>query len=345
MKLPAFSVKRPVTTLMIFLALTVLAGIATRSLSIDLFPEIEPPAISVITPYPGASAVDVENKVTRHIENELSIVNNLDEIRSTSKENLSIVTCTFNWSADLSDAANDIRDRLEFAKPKLPDDADDPVIFKFNTSMFPILVYGVSAVEHWDGLRDLVDRSVADPLKRVPGVGAVSIIGGLERQINVMLDRDKMEAFDLGPEAIETVLASENVTLPAGSIKVGRSEYNLRVPGEFRSAAEVADIVIKRLGSRIVHLRDVAVVEDSFKEQGMRVRADGANALVFFVQKQSGANTVQVVRGVEERLAEMATRSRATSASRFSRARRSSSSAPSSTCAIRRFGARSSSSS
>ena len=305
MTLPEFGVKRPVTTTMIFLALAVLAVICVRYLSIDLFPEIEPPAISVITAYPGATAIDVEGKVTRHIENELSIVNNLDEIRSVSKENLSVVTCKFTWSANIDEAANDIRDRLEFAKPKLPDDAEDPVIFKFNTSMFPVLVYGVSAREHWEGLYTLVDKRIAAPLKRVPGVGAVNIIGGLERQVNVVLDRDKMEAYRISIDDISRVLAAENITMPAGSIKVGRSEYTLRVPGEFTSPGEVADTVIKRTDGSVVYLRDIASVSDSFKEQQMRIRADGGEALAFFVQKRSGTNTVQVSRDVEAKLGEI----------------------------------------
>ncbi|MHC4713552.1 MAG: efflux RND transporter permease subunit [Planctomycetota bacterium] len=308
MILPELAVKRSVATLMLFLALAVLAGVAVTRLPVDLFPQIEPPAISVITFYPGASAEDVESKATRHVENELSIVNNLDEIRSTSKENLSIVTCKFNWTADLNEAANDIRDRLEFAKPKLPEDADAPVIFKFNTSMFPVLVYGVSAKEHWGDLHRIVDKQVAGPLKRVPGVGAVSVVGGLERQINVVLDREKLEAYDVSPEDIERVLVAENMTMPAGSIKVGRSEYTLRVPGEFRSAREVSEIVLKRVDGRIVYLSDVARVKDSFKEQSMRVVADGANALIFFVQKQSGANTVRVVERVEAAIERIARR-------------------------------------
>jgi len=298
--LPEFGVRRPVTTLMIFLAVALLSGVAISQLPVDLFPEIEPPAISVITSYPGASAADVESKVTRHIENELSIVNNLDEIRSTSKENLSIVTCKFNWRADLADSANDIRDRLEFAKPRLPDDAEDPVIFKFNTAMFPVLVCGVRAGEHWENLHHIVDRQIADPLKRIPGVGAVSIFGGLERQINVVLDRTKLDAYEVTPGEIEAVLAAENMTIPAGSIKVGRSEYTLRVPGEFRRAADVGSVVIKRIDGRLVHLRDVAKVEDAFREQTVKVFADGAPAIVFYVQKQSGANTVQVVEKVTE---------------------------------------------
>ncbi len=302
MTLPEFGVKRPVATLMVFVALALLAVVATGQLPVDLFPEIEPPVISVITYYPGASAEDVESKVTRHIENELSIVGNLDRIRSTSRENLSIVTCRFTWGTNLDEASNDIRDRLEFAGPRLPEDADNPFIFKFNTAMFPVLVCGVSAGEHWENLHHIVENEIADPLKRVPGVGAVSVFGGLRRQINVILDRARLDAYGVTPEQIESVLRSENMTIPAGSLKMGRSEHTLRVPAEFQTAREVGSVVIKRLNGRLVQLDDVAKVEDSFREQTVKVVADGAPAVVFYVQKQAGANTVRVVERVQEAL-------------------------------------------
>lgn len=190
MRLPQFGVKFPVTNIMIFFAVLVLGLVALSKLHIDLMPEIEPPAISVITVYEGAGAEDVETKVTEIIENNLATVSSLDKITSRSLEGLSVVSCRFNWGINLDEASNDVRDKLEFAKRLLPEEIETPIVFKFNTAMIPILFVGVSSpAEKYHQLYYLVDKEVSDELKRIPGVGAVQMYGGLERQINVKLDR------------------------------------------------------------------------------------------------------------------------------------------------------------
>lgn len=305
MTLPEFGVKRPVTATMIFLALLLLAIVALTRLPIDLMPEIEPPAISVITPYFGASARDVEEKVTKYIEKDLSIVSNLDRIQSRSIENLSIVTCIFDWGTDLDEASNEIRDRLEFSKIRIPDDAEEPMIFKFNTAILPILFYGVTAKESSPNLAKLIEDEVGDKLQTVPGVGAVQVLTMQSRQINVYLDLHKLEAFNITPDEISQALAAENITLPAGSIKEGRFEYALRVPGEYKDVNEIQNIIVKKIGNRLVYLKDVAQVEDSFKEPTRYISVDFDQGVLFFVQKRSGANTVQVERRVQKKLAEI----------------------------------------
>lgn len=305
MNLPQFATRRAVTVLMMFLALLLMGVVSMTMLSVDLMPEIEPPSISVLTAWPGAATDDVETKVTKIIENDLSIVNNLDELRSTSKEGLSMVTCKFNWGTNLDEAANDIRDRLDFANRLLPDDIEEPMIFKFNTSMFPILVYGVTAEESWEKLYDIIDDEVADELKRLPGVGAVQIMGGLKRQIDVRLDRTKLEGYGLTLEDIETALREENLTLPAGNLKIGRIEYTIRVPGEYETPEEIKNIVVKRDGPALVYMRDVAEVEDYFKEQRRITEVDGKPGMVLLVQKRSGANTVDVSKAVQKKMEEL----------------------------------------
>ena len=166
MKLSQFSVLRPVTVIMIFLAIFILGAVSLQKLPVDNMPEIEPPSISVLTPWPGAGAEDVETKVTRVIEDNLSIINNLDEMNSTSREGLSMVTCKFDWGTNLDEASNDIRDRLEWANRILPDDIEQSMIFKFNTSMFPILFFGITANESWEKMYDLIDDEVVDALSR-----------------------------------------------------------------------------------------------------------------------------------------------------------------------------------
>ncbi len=302
MKLPETGVKRPVTTAMLFVAILILGVVSLTMLAVDLMPEIEPPSISVITSWYGASAEDVETKVTRVIENNLSTINNLDELRSTTKEGLSVVTCKFNWGTNLDEASNDIRDKLEFAKRLLSDDVEEPIIFKFNTSMMPIVFYGVTANESWETLYDVLDNEVADPLKRLPGVGAVQIFGGLQRQINIHLDRAKLAGFGLSLQDVERLLRAENLTLPAGTIKIGTVEYIIRVPGEYESPGEIQDIVLRRSNGAIVYLRDVAKVEDAFVEEKRLVAMDGQPAMMLAVQKRSGANTVEVSKVVQQEM-------------------------------------------
>ena len=197
MKLPEFGVKYPVANLMIFFAVLVWGIVSFFRLPLDLMPEIEPPSISVITVYEGASAEDVESKVTEVIENNLATVANLDKLTSRSMEGTSVVSCRFKWGVNLDEASNDIRDKLEFAKRLLPEEIDTPIVFKFNTSMIPILYFSVSSEKYYTQLYHLMDKNVAEALKRLPGVGAVQISGGRERQINVSLDRGRLEAYNI----------------------------------------------------------------------------------------------------------------------------------------------------
>src|SRR3989339_92855 len=310
MRLPEFGVKFPVTNIMIFFAVLVIGLVSLGKLSIDLMPEIEPPVISVLTVYEGASAEDVEAKITEVIENNLAIVSNLDKLTSRSMEGLSMVSCRFKWGVNLDEASNDVRDRLEFAKRSLPEEIETPIVFKFNTSMIPILFIGVNcAQENYQQLYHLVDKQVGDYLKRIPGVGAVQIYGGFERQINVRLDRGRLEAYRLSVQEVAQRIKNENVSLPAGNLKTGYLDYTLRVPGEFISADEIKDIVIAQDGEKMVYIKDIALVEDSFKEQTMGVRSNGRPGVTLMVQKRSGANTVEVagqvkkaINGLEGRL-------------------------------------------
>ena len=202
MRLPEFGVKYPVTNIMIFASIMVLGIFSLTKLPIDLMPEIEPAAVSVVTVYEGAGAEDVENKVTEILENQLSTIANLDKITSRSREGLSVVTCRFKWGTDLDEASNDVRDKIELAKRTLPEEIDSPIVFKFNTTMIPIMFLGVNCSEAtYPQLYHLVDKQISDVLKRVPGFGAVNVFGGLERQINVDLDRARLEAYGLSVRA------------------------------------------------------------------------------------------------------------------------------------------------
>jgi HAE1 family hydrophobic/amphiphilic exporter-1 len=281
---------------MIFFVVLILGAVSLSKLSVDLMPQIEPPNISVITVYEGAGAEDVETKVTEVIENNLATISNLDKITSRSLENLSIVSCRFNWGVNLDEASNDVRDKLEFAKRLLPDEIETPIVFKFNTAMIPVLFIGInSSPQTYSQLYHIVERQISDDIKRIPGVGAVQIYGGLERQINISIDRARLQGYGLSIGQIVDKLAAENITLPAGNLKSGYIDYDLRVPGEFSSVQQIKDIVIARQNDKIAYLRDIAEVADSFKEVTMVVRNNGRNGVMMMVQKRSGANTVKVV--------------------------------------------------
>lgn len=302
MKLPELGVQRPVTTLMFFLAVFVLGAVMLTQLPVDLMPEIEQPTVTVVTTWEGASAEDVESMVTKLVERALGTVNGLEEMTSATIEGISSVTCEFSWGTNLDEASNDIRSNLERIRKALPDDADAPILWKFNTSQIPIQFYGVTCTESIENLEEIVNNEIADPLKRLPGVGAVNLFGGLERQINVKLDPARLAGYGLVFAEVAAALAQENVTLPAGNVKVGRTDYAIRVPGEFATAAEIGDVVVRSSAGALVRLRDVAEVEDGFAEERRLAKVMDRRAIMMMIQKRSGANTVDTAREVMREL-------------------------------------------
>ena len=290
---------------MVFLSILILGYVSYTRIPVDMMPEIESPYISVYTTWDGASTEDMETKVTRVVESSLGSVTDLDEITSKTSEGSSRVSCKFKWGTDLGEAANDMRDLLERAKRRLPDDADDPVMFKFDTANMPILFYGITASQNREKMHDIVNDELVDVLKRVDGVGSVEAFGGLERQVNVFLDPDKLSAYALSLEEVAAAIRSDNRTEPAGNIKIGTVDYTIRVPGEYAVPAEVRDVVVKRNGDAIVRLSDVARVEDGFAEIERVSETNGKWAMMMQVQKRSGENTVKVCRKVRERVEEL----------------------------------------
>ena len=308
MNLPEFGVKRPVTNLMIFSAIIILALYSLTRLGIDSMPEIEPPMISVITSYPGASPEDVETKVSEPLENQLATTPGLEKITSRSLEGTSVVSLKFLWGTNLDAASNDIRDRIEMAKrllPDIPDEMDNPYVFKFNTAMIPVLFIGVTADQSYPELFDLIDKRVGDPIRQLAGVGTVQVRGGLERQINVWIDRTKLEGYGFSILDIQNVLRQENVTQPAGNIKSGFTDYLLRVPGEFATPDEINSVILGKRSGNLIYLKDVARVEDSFKEETHIVRINRKQGLMMMIQKQTGTNTVEVAGRVKKKLEEL----------------------------------------
>jgi HAE1 family hydrophobic/amphiphilic exporter-1 len=304
MSIPEFAVRRPVTVLMIFCALILFGLFSLTRLPIDLFPEIELPTITVITTYPGASALEVEEKVTRLLEGQVAIVTGIKDVRSSSKENISVITCEFHYGTDLDEAAAEIRSRLEFVRQRLPADADDPMVLKINTAMFPVVMVGVYR-EEGDIFADydLVEDILIDPLKSLEGVGNVTVFNATPRRIEVRLDRDRLEQLRLTIPDIVEAIRSSNLSAPAGSLDVGIEDYALELSADFRSLGELRSLVVGRdLRGGVVYLRDVAEVVTAYPVLDEVAIVNGRPCLFMMVNKRSGANTVEVASGVKEAL-------------------------------------------
>ena len=296
------AVKKPVTTILIFVITLVMGLYSLTQLSVDLYPEIELPFLSVYTSYPGASASDIETNITRPIEDVLSSVTGLKEMTSTSSDNVSVIFLQFEYETNLDEASNDIRSNLSFIENFLPEDAEDPNILKFNSAMMPIVFYAITAEESYQGLEKILDEKVVNPLNRIEGVGSVSLSGVPGREIYVDVDPRRMEAYNLTIEQIGNVLRAENINMPAGFIEMGATDYPIRVQGEFEESDIIRDIVVGNYAGNDILLSDVAVVIDTIRESRLISKINGERGMGLFIQKMSGANTVQVCRDAEAEL-------------------------------------------
>lgn len=305
MSIYATAVKKPVSTALVFVAIAILGLFSLSRLSIDLYPEIETNTIMVMTAYPGASASDIEMNVSKPMENVLNSVSDLKHITSQSKENISIITLEFEYGTDIDVATNDVRDKLDMVESQLPDDVENPVIFKFGTDDIPILLLSVTAEESTQALYKILDDKVANPLARVSGVGAVSISGAPIREVQVYCDPYKLEAYGLTIEGIANVIAQENRNTPGGNIDIGSNTYSLRVQGEFSDANQILDLVLGSKDGKNIYVRDIARVEDNVEERAQETFNNGKKGGMIVIQKQSGANSVNISKKVKEKLPEI----------------------------------------
>ncbi len=298
------SVKNPITTIILFVAIMIFGGVSLSRLGIDLFPDIESNAMMVLTTYPGASAEDIENNVTRPIENVLNGVDHLKDITSQSKENISIVSLEFEYGYDLDILANDVRDKLDMLST-LPDGVSQPIIFKFSSDMFPVVMLGVTAQESMSGLYKILDDQIVTPLARVDGVGTVSIAGIPQREIQIYCNPNKLEAYNLTIEQISSAIAAVNRNTPAGSFDVGSNAYSLRVDHEFEDPSEMLSLVVGYRNGAPILLSDVATINDSVQERIQEAYNNGEQGGMIIVQKKSGANSVKIAQSVQEYIQEI----------------------------------------
>ena len=242
MKIYESAVRKPVSTVLLFVGVMVFGLFSLMNLAVDQYPEIEIPQISVITMYPGANAAEIETNITRVLEDNLNTVSNLKKLTSKSQDNVSMITVEFEYGSDLNEGANEIRDVVSRVQSMLPDDIDYPTIFKFSTSMIPVMMIAVTAEESYPALNKLLDDKLVNVLNRVDGVGAVSVIGAPEREVQVNVDPAKLDAYNLTVEQLGQIIAAENVNIPSGTIDIGNNTFNIKADGEFKLSDELRKV-------------------------------------------------------------------------------------------------------
>lgn len=305
MKIYESAVRKPISTALIFIGVIVFGLFSVSKLGVDQYPDIEVPYISVITMYPGGNAEDIETNITRILEDQLNSVDNLDKITSKSSDNVSMVILEFEYGCDLTEAANDVRDVVSRSQSLLPEEVEYPTVMKFSTSMMPIMMLSVTADESYNALYKILDDKMANELNRINGIGSVAVIGAREREVQVNVDPNKLEAYGLTVESLGQIIAAENINVPAGKLDLGTQTFNLKTDLEFQDSRELFDIVISNQGGRTVMLSDVAEIKDTLEELTMDERINGRRGVRILVQKQTGANSVQIIEDVQEKLKEI----------------------------------------
>ncbi len=299
------AVNNPVTTGLLFLAFAILGVFALTRLPVDNFPDVESNVIMVMSSYPGASAEDVENNLTKLLENSLNGVSDLKNLTSNSRENIAVLTLEFEYGTDIDEATNDVRDKLDMISQQLPDGASLPFLFKFSVDDMPIMIMAATADQSVSALDKLLDERIATPLGRVSGVGTVSVAGAPKREIQVFCDPAKLEAYNLSIPAISQIIAAENRNIPSGSIDIGSDTYTLRIKKEFQDPSELLDVVLGSFNGGTIYLRDVARVVDDVEEKSQESYTNGVRGAQIIIQKQAGYNTVEVIRKVKKEMARL----------------------------------------
>jgi HAE1 family hydrophobic/amphiphilic exporter-1 len=271
-------------------------------LPIDMYPDITFPLIGVITQYEGASPEDIENLITRPIEEAVSAVEGVEQVKSTSRHGVSQIFIEFNWGTDLDNAEMDVRKNLDFLDDVLPDDARDPLAFAFDPSMQPIFFIAVYGPFDQAELRQICKRRLEPRLERLAGVAAADTVGGLVREVQVRFDPDQLLARGITLQQVVGALRAENLQLPGGTIREGGRDIPIVTQGQFESIEEIRNVVVGVANMVPVRLRDVADVQDTFQEENHFIRNNGRSAVMLMIRKQSDANTVSTANAVREAL-------------------------------------------
>jgi len=297
------AIHKPVTTILIFVAMLVVGVYSFQRLPIDQFPEMEAPYISVMTTYSGASASEVETNVTKLLENSLNSVDGLKEIYSTSKDNMSVVMLELEWGTNIDEVINDVRSYVDMVRDYLPSGCSTPFIMKFSTSMMPVIQYAVTAKESYAGLDKILNDDVVPQLNRVNGIGNISLSGSPDRYVYIDLNQEKLDAYHISLEAVGSAISANNLNMSSGTVKMDKEQYQVQVRSEYVESSEINDIVVSTTtDGRQIFVRDIATVRDTIKDVTLDEKVNGRDGVRILVTKQSGANTVQVCQDVRKEM-------------------------------------------
>ncbi len=295
------AIEKPVTTSLIFIGVIIVGLFALAKLPIDQFPEMEPPYVSVMCTYPGNSGSEIETNLTKLLENSLNSIEGLDEMTSTSKDNVAEVSMKFQWGQNMDETVNDVRSALDMISDNLPDGCGKPIVFKFNTSMMPILMYAITAEESYSGLDKILEENVTNVLNRVDGIGNLSVMGAPERYVYVDVDQQKIDAYGISLEQVAQAVQTNNIDVSSGTVKMGKEQYGLRVKSEFKESAEINNLVVTTTPQgKKVFIKDIATVRDTIKDLFLDSKVNSQEGCRLIIMKQSGANTVQICKDVKK---------------------------------------------
>lgn len=302
MSIPRTAIHRPVTMFMICSVIVLLGAISLFRLPVDLMPDVSFPSITVRVTYPGVGPLEIEELIVRPIEQAVSAVAGLERMESTASEGSGRVSMNFAWGTDLNEAADEVRSRIDRIRARLPEDADAPIIYKFDATSFPIMGVGIEGDFDPVTLRELAEHELSPRLERVPGVAAVSVEGGLRRQIHVLLSKEKTTALDLSVDRVVSLLRTENQNIPVGEIDEGDTTYLLRSPGQFENLDQIRDLVVLTKSGVPVYMRDIAEVKDATEDFRSLTRINGRPGIRMRVTKQSGENSVRIATLVQKEI-------------------------------------------
>ena len=298
------AIEKPVTTALIFIAVIVIGVFSFMKLPVDMFPQMDPPYINVMTTYPGASASEMETNVTKYMENALTSVDHLKHITSQSKDNMSVVELQLEWGSNMDEAVNDVRSYVDMVKSNLPDNCGTPVIFKLSTSSMPICQYSITADETYAGLDKILNDEVIPQLNHIDGIGNISLSGAPDRYVYIDIDQEKLDAYGLTIEQVGQVVQANNLNLSSGTVKMPQEQYQMQVRSEYIESSEIADLMVTMTPQgQQVFIRDIATVKDTIKDLSLDEKTNGREAVRLIIAKQTGANTVQVCSDVRKELA------------------------------------------
>jgi len=303
MKISDLAVNKPVTTFVLYIGIIVLGVFSLGKLAIDLIPDISYPMIAIFSYYPGVAPAEVEENLTKVMENAAASASNVKKVTSTSREGQSTVMVEYVWGTDMGEAAADLREKLDLVRDFLPDEATQPVILKFDPSMIPIMVLVIEGKRDMKSLRYIADSNIKSNFEQIDGVANVQVWGGLERQVHVDLNRTLLASYGLTVDQVINIIRAEHMNIAGGSVDEGNSTFSLRTVGKFQSIEEIENVVVSSKKGIPVYVKDLATVYDGYVEEDIDAKIGRKDAVIMVVQKQSGTNTVQVAKLVEKKIA------------------------------------------